>query len=161
MRERHSVRRQTFWRRLRGTLPKRGRCPARRPIRQSKIIAAEPPLAPGPLAAPGAVQSGAPATPCGGPVDVDAAATCFPANVLGSIIGPLSLNCRVRDGNGCGPQGIAAAKPVRHGSWGGLWGAAGLSPLFFSLFPAARAGRPLGRRRPARGKPMGRLVPLG
>ena len=35
------------------------------------------------------------------------AATYFSTCVLGSIIGLLELNCRVRNGNGCGPPGYS------------------------------------------------------
>ena len=42
--------------------------------------------------------------------DFNVAATYFSTSVRGSIIGPLELNCRVRDGNGCGLQGKATTK---------------------------------------------------
>ena len=47
---------------------------------------------------------------CGGGSEFNVAATYFPTNVLRSIIGPLELNGRVRDGNGCDLQGIATTK---------------------------------------------------
>ena len=43
-------------------------------------------------------------------VEFNVAATYFPTNGHRSIIGPLELNGRVRDGNGCDLQGIAATK---------------------------------------------------
>ena len=43
-----------------------------------------------------------------GALEFNVAATYFPTPVRRSIIGPPSLNCRVRDGNGCDPWGIAA-----------------------------------------------------
>ena len=46
---------------------------------------------------------------CGGS-GFNVAATYFSTCVPGSIIGPLELNCRVRNGNGCGLQGIATTK---------------------------------------------------
>ena len=45
-----------------------------------------------------------------GGLGFNVAATYFSTCVPGSIIGPLELNCRVRDGNGCGLQGIATTK---------------------------------------------------
>ena len=42
------------------------------------------------------------------------AATYFSTYVQGSIIGPLELNCRVRDGNGCDLQGIATTKGAKN-----------------------------------------------
>ena len=43
------------------------------------------------------------------------AATYFSTHVLGSIIGPLELNGRVRDGNGCDLQGKATTKGKNEG----------------------------------------------
>jgi hypothetical protein len=40
------------------------------------------------------------------------AATYFPTPVQSSIIGPPSLNCRVRDGNGCDTWGKATTKAL-------------------------------------------------
>ena len=45
--------------------------------------------------------------------DINVAATYFSTCVPGSIIGPLELNCRVRDGNGCDLQGIATTKGTK------------------------------------------------
>ena len=45
-----------------------------------------------------------------GALDFNVAATYFSTCVPGSIIGPLELNCRVRDGNGCDLQGKATTK---------------------------------------------------
>jgi hypothetical protein len=50
-------------------------------------------------------------------VEIDVAATYFPTCVPGSIIGPLELNGRVRDGNGCGLQGITATSIGDAGAW--------------------------------------------
>ena len=47
-----------------------------------------------------------------GPDEFNVAATYFSTFVRGSIIGPLELNGRVRDGNGCGLQGIATTKAL-------------------------------------------------
>ena len=44
---------------------------------------------------------------------INVAATYFSTCVPGSIIGPLELNCRVRDGNGCDLQGIATTKGTK------------------------------------------------
>ena len=41
---------------------------------------------------------------------INVAATYFSTPVRRSIIGPPSLNCRVRDGNGCDPWGKATTK---------------------------------------------------
>ena len=48
-----------------------------------------------------------------GALDFNVAATYFSTCVPGSIIGPLELNCRVRDGNGCDLQGIATTKGAK------------------------------------------------
>ena len=60
------------------------------------------------LAQPLRVRSSAPLF--GGRFEINVAATYFPTPVRRSIMGPLRLNCRVRDGNGCDPQGIATTK---------------------------------------------------
>ena len=49
-----------------------------------------------------------------GALDFNVAATYFSTYVQGSIIGPLELNCRVRDGNGCDLQGIATTKGAKN-----------------------------------------------
>ena len=48
-----------------------------------------------------------------GALGFNVAATYFSTCVPGSIIGPLELNCRVRDGNGCDLQGIATTKGTK------------------------------------------------
>ena len=52
----------------------------------------------------------------GGVCEFNVAATYFSTSVRGSIIGPLELNCRVRDGNGCDLQGKATTKAVNSSS---------------------------------------------
>ena len=48
-----------------------------------------------------------------GALGFNVAATYFSTCVPGSIIGPLELNCRVRDGNGCDLQGKATTKGTK------------------------------------------------